>query len=319
MFYRNSKQIGFIIQNEKCLDTINTYETKIFEQGYTIEEHCTTPAELDGTIGKDLISYKIVGQSKVTVVPGANPPIQQKGVGDLVTTGQYQGKYQIPITIRDTFINISTILRGYEIKDGFIVENSQYSVTDYIPVNYHNTYMGRGLTAYVLEYKDENTFLQMVTMETINGSRVYKPTSDEVTLIKLCMFTSNLNTAIFEIHGKDKPYDEYDEPITKSIYLDRPLYKDEYILKTPTQSIWHKVYQLSTPEDVVIDLPNISTFKTDFTPVGTTTILEVNTEIQPTELVVKYKSAHHLNPQPLRTADGEILYTANGEIFYTTR
>lgn len=319
MLYKNGKQIGFIIHNEKCIDNIEIYQTKVFEQGYTIEEHSTLPAELDGTIGKNLISYKISGQSKTVVVPGSNPPIQLKGVGDLVTVGQYQGKYLIPVTSRNTFINPATILRGYEIKDNYIVENPQYSVTDYIPVNYHNTYIGKGLTAYVLEYKNDNTFLQMVTTQTINGSRVYKPTSKEVTLIKLCMFTSNINTAIFEIQGKDGSYDEYDLPITTSIYLDRPLYKDEYLLKTPTKSILHKVYGLSEPQDISVDLPDIPTYKAHFTPIGATTIFEINTEVQCPEMVVKYKSAHPYNPQPLKTSDGEFLYTTDGEPFYTIR
>lgn len=318
MLYEKSKQIGFILQYDTPIDKVYNHDTKIFEQGYVIEEHSVLPAEIDDTIGKNLIQYRIAGNQKTVAAPGQTPPIQVKGVGDLVTSGAHQGEYEVEVVVRDNFINPGAMMLGYEIKNGGIIESESMCVSDFIPVNPHITYMAQGITQYAMEYDEKNNLIGMIILETLNGTRVYTP-SAAARFVRVSMFKTNIYTSIFQPHKQNQSYDDFEEPIVIKIYLPRPIYANEYIEFKDGGGTFHQVYQRQEPIDVAIDLPPIPTFKDEVTPNGITTILDVNTTIKPIEFYCKYRSAKHYNPQPLRTGDMQIIYSADDEIIYTRR
>ena len=319
MLYRNGKQIGFILKDGKNIDIAKLYSSTIFKQGYIIEEHSVIPAELDDTIGKDLLSYKIIGRTKIEVRPGTENPIVKFGVGDLIKEGEHTGKYLIPVVIKENFINTEAITIGKEIKDGIIIDNENCWVSDYIPVNHYVTYIANGIFENIIEYDENYSLIQSIKMETVNGNRKYTP-SINAKYVKISSYNTNLNNARFQPHKDNLDYNDFQEPIYIDIYLPVPLYDGDYILfKENGNGILHQEYGLSFPKEINISLPKLPTFKDEITPNGLTTIIDINTTIRPKEFYCKYKSARHYNPQLLKTFDLQDLQLSNGEKLYTRR
>lgn len=317
MLYRNEKQIGFILHDDKCLDRVMFYDSKVFEQGYIIEEQSMVPVELDDTIGKDLITYRITGNSKTIAVPGENPPIKTIGVGDLVQSGEHTGEYLVEVIVKDNFLNPQTIALNKEIENGQIIDSEGKSVSDFIPINTHLTYAALGILQYALEYDIDKTLIGMITLETVDGVRVYHPSSD-ARYVKLSLFSTNINTAIFQSHQKGQPFSDFEEPISIKIYLPRQIFKNEWVEFNKQGGIFHQEY-LTTPQDVPIPLPVIPTFKDAITPNGAVTILDISTEVVPESFYCIYRSSKNYNPQSLKTSDMETLYSSDGEIIYTRK
>lgn len=80
-----------------------------------------------------------------------------------------------------------------------------------------------------------------------------------------------------ELGSESTPYEPYHEPITTNIYLDEPLKTDD-ILKYPENVLVHAD---GTAENIT--LPSIPTF-------DSTTIISTDTEIQPSNMEIKYKA-----------------------------
>lgn len=64
-------------------------------------------------------------------------------------------------------------------------------------------------------------------------------------------------------------------------------------------------YKLATPTSETVDVPQIPTLKGN-------TVLDVDTEVQPSNVSITYLSSG-FEPQPLKTADGQMLYTNNNK------
>lgn len=77
--------------------------------------------------------------------------------------------------------------------------------------------------------------------------------------------------------------------------------KSEYDAGHPV-TVW---YQLATPTSETVDVPQIPTLKGN-------TVLDVDTEVKPSNVSITYLSSG-FEPQPLKTADGQILYTNNNQ------
>lgn len=87
---------------------------------------------------------------------------------------------------------------------------------------------------------------------------------------------STIKFAMFEISETVTEYEPYVEPVTTNIYLDEPLKENEYI-------DFKKQKLYSDEIESTICLPNLPTFKG-------TTIYEINTTTQPSNMVVEYYS-----------------------------
>ena len=68
----------------------------------------TSPLTLLNPIGDDLIEYSITGNIVQDGTPTHENPIEIQSVGELVTEGEYSGKYKIPVTITNGEQNEST-------------------------------------------------------------------------------------------------------------------------------------------------------------------------------------------------------------------
>lgn len=77
--------------------------------------------------------------------------------------------------------------------------------------------------------------------------------------------------------------------------------KSEYDKGTPV-TIY---YQLAEPTSETVDVPQIPTLKGN-------NVIDINTEVQPSNVSITYLSSG-FEPQPLKTADGQILYTNNNQ------
>ncbi len=60
------------------------------------------PITIQNSAGKRLKQYKIYGNCQQIGAPTPSNPIDANGVGDLVTSGEHQGKYKIPVCIADS-------------------------------------------------------------------------------------------------------------------------------------------------------------------------------------------------------------------------
>lgn len=68
----------------------------------------TSPLTLSNPTGDNLIEYSITGNIVQDGTPTPENPIEIQGVGELVTEGEYLGKYKIPVTITNGEQNHST-------------------------------------------------------------------------------------------------------------------------------------------------------------------------------------------------------------------
>lgn len=92
------EQIGFIkSKNGENIDTILDAKGNVyFTQGFTREISGIPPLTLDA-IGKNTLDYKIYGNSIQNGTPSPDNPVEVQSVGDLITEGEYTGKYEIPV------------------------------------------------------------------------------------------------------------------------------------------------------------------------------------------------------------------------------
>lgn len=77
--------------------------------------------------------------------------------------------------------------------------------------------------------------------------------------------------------------------------------KSEYDAGHPV-TVW---YQLATPTSETVTVPAIPTLKGN-------NVIDINTEVQPSNISITYLSSG-FEPQPLKTADGQMLYTNNNQ------
>lgn len=77
--------------------------------------------------------------------------------------------------------------------------------------------------------------------------------------------------------------------------------KSQYDNGTPV-TVW---YRLAEPTSETIEIPEITIFKGN-------NVIDIDTEVQPSNVSITYLSSG-FEPQPLKTADGQILYTNNNQ------
>lgn len=82
MAYHNGKQNGFIEHNGYNIDKVLHNGNCVFTQGFDREASGTDSVVLDGTIGKGLMDWSIVGNTVQDGVPSPDNIVEVKGLGD---------------------------------------------------------------------------------------------------------------------------------------------------------------------------------------------------------------------------------------------
>lgn len=82
MAYHNGKQNGFIEHNGYNIDKVLHNGNCVFNQGFDRDNSGTDSVTLDGTIGKDLMDWSIVGNTYQASIPSPSSPVSVLGVGD---------------------------------------------------------------------------------------------------------------------------------------------------------------------------------------------------------------------------------------------
>ena len=312
MIKKNNKTVGFIHKNNQNIDKVYKGTELIFEQGYTREQTGVPPIITSyQAIGKNLKDYKIYGNSVQDGTP--SNPVEIESVGDLITDTNdvNYGKYKIPVIVggNNKFnINTTSNVHQYNAKKfGKLGKTYTVSLTDkdtsvdisgfYLAVTDGSAYAGH-FNNFTYLISDGSIKLNNITTLT-NKDQYYLavyPSTQEV----WDKIATRFNIMIVE-GDRAKEYESYIQPITTNIYLDEPLRKigdySDYIDfrnqkefrnvivndVTGTQTIENSYTGTTDSSGTSISLPNIPTIKG-------TTIFEIDTEIQPSSMYIKYKS-----------------------------
>lgn len=223
-----------------------------------------------------LTNYRIYGQT-----------VNGESVGDLVTSGEHEGEYNVPVTVEGVnLFDYDTITHGYRIKwsTGENYADETAIMSDFISVSENSTY-ATDTKLYWVCYDTNKQYIG-----AWNGSDIVKSGVDAInsmTAISPCKFirilsfsrkVTPINSATMLNCGSTAlPYEPYHAPITTPIYLPEPIKmvggEAEYI-EYGTQ----KMYRIGA-DDLDVTLPALPT-------VTGTNVLSVGTEIQPSMVEV---------------------------------
>lgn len=232
------------------------------------------PCVMEYSKGKNLRNYEIYGNSVQDGTPTPDTPIEIQSVGDLVTdtASEYYGKYDIHITVAGT---------SSETKHIYLNEPLR-KVGDY---------------ADYIDFKNKKV-VRNVGETTFNGSETWVKTGDTLDGVYQGFAVSN---SVYNIPKgtnliclSDKfPYASGKAAnivtIGYSSYGLRIIIGTEYVsdLDITTFKTWLSannvkiIYPIATPTEESISLPALKTFKG-------TSIMSVNTTIQPSNIKTKY-------------------------------
>lgn len=287
------KEIGCIMTKDgnEINKIVDRYGNTFFSGGVrkTVSGY---PCTLDKSNGKPVTSYKIYGNTVQNDTPTPENPVEVQSVGEPVTEGENSGKYEIPVVCRgknlfdksvdeweigvlgDDGINTGSVASHYTINFIRVISGAEYtwsgiSRTTEMSVRvyfYDNNKKWIGRTP---AYPSEAVISIMVP--------------DNCTYIRLQAHSDiPIDYWQFELGAEATEYEPYYEPVRTSIFLDKPLETGE-VLKFP-----ENVFVRSDGTQETIILPGISTL-------AGTTIVEVHTEIQPSDMEITYKSRRKNN------------------------
>ena len=216
----------------------------------------TSPLTLLNPIGDDLIEYSITGNIVQDGTPTHENPIEIQSVGELVTEGEYSGKYKIPVTITNGEQNESTDIY----LDTPLMQDE---------VLYSNGIRDVKWRKHVVNIKS--------TVEAESGN-----------ILGISAFTTEQDYGMLRKMVFCNITTKGDSTIVGSCYTTE---KNICFVGTPTdtlKSLQEKYngaivyYQLKTPTTETVVVPNISTPKTE------TSQLSIDTAIKPTNVSITY-------------------------------
>ncbi len=235
--------------------------------------------------------YRIYGNSVQDGTPSPEAPIEIQSVGELVTEGDYAGKYKIPITVRgknyfdlnkvpfsDTTkpynngliaTKVADTNRGNRIPISLPVGKKIYVTLDVVSSQINGT--AKRVTLDFLDSGYSRVFAWNITSDIAHKSYSYTPTK-KISYVQF-YFQSNstqnvvgdtatVDNIMIRTEGDDV-WEPYIKPQTVDIYLDEPIGTGEVIQKS------------------VDGLPSLPQFKG-------TTVYEVQTEVPPSGMEVEY-------------------------------
>ena len=284
-FYGNDGSGDFLGGNEVTdnsynnIDKILCNNNVIFEQGFTRETSGVPPITTPTlSTGKNLRNYKIYGNSVQDGTPTTSNPVQIESVGNLITdiNDVNYGKYKIPVTVSDgTNSNTTNIY----------LNEPLCKIGNYVNyIDFKNQKIIRDLGTLILKGNEDWTVSK-------NYSNVYqcKVNFNSVS-IPICTHfvgldasrtignvSDNTDTIKLETTSNNRIFVNMNSIGTTKTDLTNFL-SQQYQNNTPVTVI----YPLSTPTEEIINLPIIPSIKG-------TTIYSVGTEVQPSNMYIKYK------------------------------
>ena len=238
------------------------------------------PCVMEYSKGKNLRNYEIYGNSVQDGTPSPENPVEVQSVGNLVTdtASEYYGKYDVPITIAGT---------SSETKHIYLNEPLR-KVGDYADyIDFKNQKVVRKVKE--LELNENINFITYeITATGHKGFRFYR--SDMLSGIRDYGYCTHIeNIPFYELSniwfGVNNPIiymsfpdiynqGETDDERKAAFYT---FLSAQAKSGTPVKVI----YILATPTEEPISLPALKTFKG-------TSIMSVNTSIQPSNIKTKY-------------------------------
>ena len=310
MIKKNNKTVGFIYKNNQNIDKVYKGTDLVFEQGYTREQTGVPPITTTyQASGKNLKDYKIQGNSVQDGTPTPSNPVE--GVGDLITDTNdiNYGKYKIPViaksknlfddtTLSNKWVNVSgsvvdspqTNCKRFE-----CVEGETYTLSASYETKHANNIIVMAF------YNSNDTLIIRNVVSNLEYEELIATAPQNSKYLYAGYYTIEPQTIQLEKSDIATEYEPYVEPVITNIYLDEPLrkigdYSDYIDFKnqkefrnvivnddTGTQTIENSYTGTTDSSGTSITLPNIPTIKG-------TTIFEIDTEIQPSSMYIKYKS-----------------------------
>lgn len=216
--------------------------------------------------GENLVDYKIYGNT-----------VSEESVGELVTEGEHSGQYCIPIVVAGKNLfdeNTVTEDAFLYVNDGTVRKSSSgtANVSGYIPTKKSRKYIltfsaesvPNGFSTVVCYYNTSKQYTQQRNSFTISSSREryffeLVPQNDGYIRVKYPSSAFNLQV---EDSDSDTDYEPHYESQTAAIYLNEPLAEGESI----------------SSRSAGVSIPTING----------TTILSVDTIVQPSHIYIKY-------------------------------
>ena len=227
----------------------------------------------------DLKDYRIYGNSVQNGTPTPEEPIEVQSVGELITEGEYTGKYKVPVTVRGkNLLDMSqhTVSQGvYLDNTGTAKANTRFIRISPIAVKPSTQYtlsVGSKYFLYTIWFFSGG---DGTGIEKVNAFKLLKKTfttPDNCNYIRVSIdsyyaggtaLVEDFEWAMLEKGEGDGIYEPYIESQTHNIYLDEPLKTGEVIQQS------------------VDGLPPLPQFEG-------TTIYEVQTEVPPSGIEVCY-------------------------------
>ncbi len=233
----------------------------------------SSPLTLSNPSGDDLIEYSITGNIVQNGTPTPENPIEIQGVGELVTEGEYSGKYKIPVTITNGEQNESTdiYLDTLLMKDEVLYSNGTRDVK-----------WRKHVTDIKSIYKAASG--NILGISSFTSEQEYGMSRENV----LCNVTSNGNSTIVGSCYLNEKNVAFVGTSTDTLETLQEKYNGAIVY-----------YRLKTPSTETVTLPNIPT------PKAETSQLSIDTTIKPTNVSITY------NKNETKIID-EVVFHKNG-------
>lgn len=242
------------------------------------------PCVLENSVGKPVISYKIYGNTVQNDTPTPENPVEVQSVGELVTDGENSGKYAVSVVCRSTNrepIKTNILLNEPLRKIGNYADFIDFESGKIVRNVGKKAFDGSEEISLHYTFASHSSFRLPVQSQVPVGSAVFSTHAENIDFLKLysngeygiCAhnksFLSNLYVAMPDIKKLDDM---------------KSFLKSEYEKGTPVTVY----YQLAEPTEETAIFPEIPTF------LGTATV-EIDTEIQPSDMEITYKSRRKNN------------------------
>lgn len=194
------------------------------------------PLIITGGRNTNLEGYRIYGNSVQEGTPTPETPVEVQSVGDLVTEGEYAGKYKIPVRVRgknlyNKELHLMTDNKWIDGGTGeLVIASGSYSATEYVLCD--------GLqkqTVTLSPTSGQNPGISFYDIDKvfISGAKYTNKVSCTVTVpenavyMRFCARTDCKEIFQIELGDGATSYEPYVVPKTVDIYLDEPLRKIE--------------------------------------------------------------------------------------------
>lgn len=294
------------------------YSVKIWDDNTLIRNFIPCYRKSDNVIGMyDLVTNTFFTNAGTGVflkgsnAPTPSNPVEIESVGDLITDTNdiNYGKYKIPIiaksknlfddtTLSNKWVNVSgsvvdspqTNCKRFE-----CVEGETYTLSASYETKHANNIIVMAF------YNSNDTLIIRNVVSNLEYEELIATAPQNSKYLYAGYYTIEPQTIQLEKSDIATEYEPYVEPVITNIYLDEPLrkigdYSDYIDFKnqkefrnvivnddTGTQTIENSYTGTTDSSGTSITLPNIPTIKG-------TTIFEIDTEIQPSSMYIKYKS-----------------------------